>query len=240
MMKDLFNYQKEENRERCREASNAIWPFEDPPLQILLDVFVLATRTGLGGAGMCWGGGFLILCVLFWCVFTATDALHLRYPTEHVSSSWFNEAGTVKPVSSFPLLCFPEKKYYFTLIISAKVLENNTFLCGLRERLFLCFLLFSSVIWVCVTIPSAYILCQEKPWSTLQGNPESSWKRKLSTLRLKLMCFYEHWLINHWNNILRDVVNSLLLAVKGETVLVSKCMTFLNPVVLPGGGSGWT
>lgn len=136
-MKDLFNCQKEENRERCREAPSAIWPFEDAP-QVLVDVFALATRPGLGGAGRCWGGGFLILCVLFWCVFPATDALHLRYPTKHISL-WFNEVGTIKPVSSFPLLCFPEKKFYFTLIISAKVMENNTFLCGLRESSFYVF-----------------------------------------------------------------------------------------------------
>lgn len=80
--------------------------------------------------------------------------------------------GTVKPVSSFTLLCFPEEKFYFTLIISAKVMEN-TFLCGLRERLFLCFLLFSSVVWACLAILSAYILCQEMPWATPWGNPES-------------------------------------------------------------------
>lgn len=70
------------------------------------------------------------------------------------------------------LLCFPEEKFYFTLIISAKVMEN-TFLCGLRERLFLCFLLFSSVVWACLAILSAYILCQEMPWATPWGNPES-------------------------------------------------------------------
>lgn len=197
-MNDLFNCQKEENRDRCRDASSAVWSFEDPPLQVLLDVFALATRPGLGGGGMCWGGGFLILCVLFWCVFTASEALHLRYPTRRMSVGWYCQTS-VKLYS--PLLPWREVLFHIDNLCLSH--GEHFSLWFKRKALSMFSALFFSGLSMFGHPLSLYSLPRDplsntlgQPWERRNHKEQSSWKRKLSTLRLKLMCMFLSTLVN--------------------------------------------